>query len=78
MDEIERTLRRAASTPCIKHNKGKAKGQKIKIQEILNTLNPPSVPLNETLPAGSHNTTTTSISESGAPLTLPLLIIMEY
>ena len=71
MDEIERTLRRAASTPCIKHNKGKVKGQKIKIQETLDTLdlNAPSAPFDETLHAGSHDI---------APSTLPLLIIMEY
>ena len=48
-----------------KHDKGKVEGQKLKIQEILDTLN---TPLDETLPADS-------IPESGTPLSPPLPIL---
>ena len=57
--------------PRNKHNKGRVEGHKQKIREIFDTLNAPSAPLNETLPTGSHDTPTTSTSESGAPLALP-------
>jgi hypothetical protein len=39
MSEIERTLRRLASTPHTKCSKGKVEGYKFEIQQILNILN---------------------------------------
>ena len=76
--EIERTLRRGASTPRTKHNKGKIEGQKLKIQELRNTLNAPSAPLDGlggTIPVDVHDTATASTSENGAPSILPPLIL---
>jgi len=58
--------------PHTKHYKGKVEGQKLKIQEILGTLDAP--PPDETPPADSHNVAATSTPESGAPLTPPLQI----
>ena len=63
--------------PRTKRNKGKVGGQKFKIQEIRNTLNAPSAPLDTlegTLPIGSHDSATTSTSEIGTPSVLCLLI----
>ena len=51
-----------------KHSKGKVEGQKLRIQEILNTLNAPSVPFDGTLPPDSRDTVTARISDSGALL----------
>ena len=62
--EIERTLRRGVNIPRTKRNKGRVEGQKLKIQEIFDTLNAPSAPL----PVDSRGAATTSKSESGAPL----------
>ena len=58
--------------PRAKHSKGKFEGQKLRIQEILNTLNAPSAFLDGTLSVDSRNTGTTPISDtSGALLALP-------
>ena len=75
--EIERTLRRGTGTPHAKYNKGKAEGHKLEIQEILDTLSPPSSDENrdtcecapQSAPAGPSTTATTSGSESGMSLT---------
>ena len=63
--------------PRTKRNKGnkvKVEGQKLKIQEILDTLDAPSAPLDGSLPANSPDTATTSTSESGAPSAPSMLI----
>ena len=75
MCEIERILRRGASTPHNGYSKDKVGGHKLKIQEILDTLNAPSSPLDETrnvgesaanlAPVDPHRIVTTSVSESG-------------
>ena len=66
--------------PRVKRNRDKVEGQKLKMQEILDTLNVQSSPPDETpslgkrvphlTPADSHNVARTSIPESGAPLAL--------
>ena len=66
--------------PRVKRNRDKVEGQKLKMQEILDTLNVQSSPPDETpslgkrvphlTPADSHNVAGTSIPESGAPLAL--------
>jgi len=71
MEEIERSLRRRAVMPHIIHNKSKIEGQKLRIREILNTLDASSAPLDETLPLGSHDTVTTPTSDIGALPALP-------
>ena len=53
------------------HNEGKVEGQKLKIQEIIDTLNTPSAPLDETLPVDSNDTAAAPVSESGASLVPP-------
>ena len=45
MFEIEQTLRRGADTPHMKHDKGKIEEHKLKIQEILGTLDATGSPL---------------------------------
>ena len=45
MFEIEQTLRRGAGTPHMKYDKGKIEEHKLKIQEILGTLDAPDSPL---------------------------------
>ena len=52
MCEIERTLRRGASTPHTGYNKDKTEGHKLEIREILDALNVPSSLPDETLRAG--------------------------
>ena len=44
--EIERTLRRGASTPKVKYDKGKIEKYKSEIQDILDDLNRPSLSTN--------------------------------
>ena len=56
--EIERTLRKGANMPQIKHNKGK----------VLGTLDTPGAPRDGTPSVGSHDTTATSISGNGGSL----------
>ena len=66
--EIERTLRRGANMPRTRRNKGKVEGQKLKIQEIHNTLNAPGASLDGTLSLSelvSADSATTSVSGSG-------------
>jgi len=65
-----------ASVPRTKHNKSKVEGQKLKIQEILKTIDAPTAPLNEVLPVDSC-TATTAIPESGASIAPPLQIRTE-
>ena len=60
--------------PRTKHNKGKVEGHKLKIQEIVDTLNAPSTPL----PVDSRGTATTSKSETGAPLARLRRSRMQY
>ena len=57
--------------PRAKHSKGKFEGQKLRIQEILNTLDTSSAPLDGTLPVDSRDTITASISDDGAFLAQP-------
>ena len=53
--------------PHTKRNKGKVEERKFKTQGTFSAPNPPSPPLNETLPVDSRHTATTAIPESGAP-----------
>ena len=55
MREIERVLRRGASTPHTKHHKGELRDHVLEIERILSTLTPPSSPLNEDLSVGEHS-----------------------
>jgi len=57
--------------PRVEYDKGKIEGHKLEIQEILSALNAPSSSLDENFSAGDrapHDTTTSSISESGTSL----------
>ena len=77
-NEIERTLGKggnAANMQRIKHNKGRDEPRRLKAQEIPNTLDAQSEPLDETPPVGSRGTATTSMPESGTPLAPPLPIL---
>ena len=75
MCEIERILRRGASTPHAGYNKEKVEGYKLGIQEVLGILNASNSPFDGTLnasehstslaPIDSHHTATASVSESG-------------
>jgi len=58
----------------VEGNKGKVEGHKFKIQEIPDNFNPPSAPLDRTIPVDSHNAAATPIPETGAPSALPLRI----
>ena len=78
--EIERTLRRGVNLPRTERNKGKIGGQKgkvegHKVQGILDTPNTPNTPLDQTPSVDSRDTATSSMSESGASLVLPWLIL---
>ena len=73
--EIERTLRRGASTPHTGYNKDKVEGHRLEIQEILGTLNAPNSPSDGTPSVGEQVTNlapvdlhTASLCESGTPL----------
>ena len=83
-DEIERSLRRGANLPRVRRNKSKVEGHKLKIREILNTLEAPSTPLDGTLslservpnlaPVDAHAAATTPTSGSGTSSVLPFPI----
>ena len=55
MREIERVLRRGASTPHTKHHRGELGDHVLEIKRILSTLTPPGSPLNEDLSVGEHS-----------------------
>ena len=73
MCEIERILRRGASTPHTGYDKGKVEGHRLEIQEILSTINAPSLSLSETPDVDGRATSlapidtrpTTPLCESG-------------
>ena len=78
MREIERVLRRGASTPHTKHHKGELRDHVLEIERILSTLTPPSSPLNEDLSVGEYSPhmapcgiATTSVSKNGVFLAPP-------
>ena len=58
--------------PRNKHNKGKVRRHKVKIQEILDTLDSPGSPLDGTLLVDFPDAVTTAMSENGALSALPL------
>ena len=68
--EIERTLRRGACVPRTQRDKGKVEGHKLKIQEIFDGLSAQNAPL--------PDTSSTTMSESGAPLIRPRRSRTEY
>ena len=79
--EIERTLRRGASTPHTKYDKEKVKDHKLEIQRILTTLTTPNLALDRNLsmdtrapPDDPPDAAATSISESGTSSAPPSLI----
>jgi len=76
--EIERTLRRGANMPRVKHNRGKVEGHRLKVQEILDTLNAPSAPPDEAPHAGPRDIAASSISEScvSSALLSPILSVV--
>ena len=77
---IELTLRKGTDIPNIKYNKEKVEGHKLKIQEILGTLDAQSSPFDKNPRVGErvphiasinpHGTVKTSVSEIGATLAL--------
>lgn len=80
--EIERTLRRGADAP---NTKEKVERHRLKIQQILSFLTIPRSPFHENLSVDgrasnpvsidSHDTTITSVSDSGTSLDLPSSIL---
>ena len=71
ISEIERALKRGASMPHVKYNKGKVEEHKLEIQRILANLNAPSSNVDEYVPHPATvypHTATASISESGMSL----------
>ena len=54
-----------------KYNRDKVEGQKLKIQEILNTLDAPSVPLDGIPSVGFCDNVTTQMPNTGVLLSLP-------
>lgn len=73
MHEIERALRRGASTPHTKYNKEKIENHILEVQQLLDTLNAQSSAPDENLRTVEHNLAldephdapTTSASEEG-------------
>lgn len=74
MSEIERVLRRVASTPDTKYNKDKVQGHKLEIQRLLAVIGAAiTLPSNDSvdIPATQDQVgevTTTSAAESGMSL----------
>ena len=73
MREIEQSLKRGPNTPYAKCNKENVKIRMLQIQQILDTIHGPSLPLSagerdlgHSASMNPHDTATTPVSESGA------------
>ena len=88
MRGIEQTLRRGASTPHTKYNTKRVEGHMLEIQQILATLSVLGSSTGDNLSVGEHpsnlvlvnphDTTKTSVFESGTSLAPPLRPYTEY